>query len=149
MTLYYASVDDVKMRLIPYKADNPLFSDDRITEIIEAVEAEIDSALNLLGYTLPMTTQTRDIAMLRQVVIKAVVAEVLLQGYTELTDKQLQDARDSRDRYYSWLQALRDGDITLLESTTDTLAGRQMVLTEIDLNIDASDDDDDSDPEFD
>ncbi len=132
---YYADTADILMRLIPYKADNPLFSEDRIEEIIDAVEAEIDSALQLLGYGIP-ADGVRDIAMLKQVVIKAVVAEVLLQGYTELTDKQLQDARDSRDRYWSWLEALRDGDVVLVEGTTDSLSGHQLVITEIGLGID-------------
>lgn len=135
----YASVADVKARLIPYQFDNALFSDEKLDELIEYREGEIEGVLDAQEITSPVTA-TKAVAVLKQKVISAVVADVLLQSNLAKDDPRRDDLKMFRQDYLDWLSALRNGKYQLPDVAVVYRQNNQLAVASIDLDIDYEDD---------
>ena len=95
----YALVSDIQARLIPFREDNILFSDEKIEEVLDAVEVDIDSAILARGYTSVPLTGARDVILLKQKVIDGVIGELLLQRLTSKDDPNREMGKVLYDRF--------------------------------------------------
>lgn len=159
----YAVASNVEMIFKANAAlDWVVVSDDILDRYIDAHEAEINAALEVMEYTTIPATGTGDVALLKRHVEKVTAADIYVEQYPfekmyphlqepdeaklklfmTKADNLLKLGQSWQNEYRIWLAQLASGDIRLADSVGDARQKGSMRAGVIDYNYIQIEDDD-------